>query len=86
VLSAYPGPILWGAGFLARLSGSTSEFLSMWNIFMAGPSPFNAEGGKITLSFRPLLPSWLFSDNDTVSFTFLGTSRVTYHNPRRLNT
>jgi hypothetical protein len=36
-------------GMLARLSGSTAEFLSMWNIMMAGHQPF-------VLSFIPPSP------------------------------
>ena len=30
VSSAYPDESMWGTSFLARLSGSTAEFLSMW--------------------------------------------------------
>lgn len=29
-----------GVSFLARLSGSTAEFLSMWALMMAGEAPF----------------------------------------------
>jgi hypothetical protein len=42
---------------MARLSGSTAEFLSMWLIMMAGKNPFtlNTEG-KLQLHFAPSLP------------------------------
>lgn len=38
--SAHPDASIHGQGFLARLSGSTAEFLSMWNLMMMGPEPF----------------------------------------------
>ena len=40
--SAFVDPSMRGQGFLARLSGSTAEFLSMWVLMMVGPSPFSA--------------------------------------------
>lgn len=83
VSSAFPDPKLHGASFLARLSGSTAEFLSMWAIMMAGPTPFviNSSTGNLELVLAPKLPAWLFTDQGIVSFTFLGTVKVTYHNP-----
>lgn len=83
---------------LSRLSGSTAEFLSMWNIMMTGHNPFiliNQEIDSSTqisnscpiLSLRPILPSWLFDPHSkTVSFTFLGTIHVIYRNPHLINT
>jgi hypothetical protein len=84
--SAHPDPALHGAGFVARLSGSTAEFLSIWTTMMAGKQPFRAEGGALRLKLEPALPAWLFSEAGTVSFRFLGQCDVTYHNPRRLDT
>merc|ERR1719199_919033 len=43
VSSAHPDESLHGAGFLPRLSGSTAEWLSMWNIMFAGMAPFSAQ-------------------------------------------
>lgn len=77
-------------GFLARLSGSTAEFLSMWNIMMAGPNPFtistsNENGMCAYLKLQPILPKWLFRNTSNgvfqLSFTFLGSVVVTYFNP-----
>ncbi len=86
VSSAHPDDSLHGAGFVARLSGSTAEFLSMWNRMMAGAHPFTVEKERLQLAFRPALPGWLFTDDGKITFTFLGQCQVTYHNPRRLDT
>ncbi|CAH0117927.1 hypothetical protein PAE9249_00392 [Paenibacillus sp. CECT 9249] len=84
--SANPDPKLHGTGFVARLSGSTAEFLSMWNTMMWGERPFRVEDGRLRLRLEPALPAWLFADDDTVRATFLGCCDVVYHNPRRLDT
>jgi hypothetical protein len=83
VSSAHPDSSLHGAGFVARLSGSTAEFLSIWIVMMAGKQPFFDDHGNLNLSLRPTLPGWLFSDDSTVSFKFLGRCMVTYHNSER---
>ena len=69
-------------------TGSTAELLSMWAIMMAGPNPFilDNKSGILQLKLTPILPSWLFTDVGTVTFTFLGSVRVTYHNPQKSNT
>jgi hypothetical protein len=84
--SAHPDPSLHGAGFVARLSGSTAEFLSIWTTMMAGKQPFLVRDGALQLRLSPALPGWFFTDQGIVSFRFLGRCEVTYHNPRRLDT
>lgn len=86
VSSAHPDAGLHGAGFVARLSGATAEFLSIWRHVMAGPHPFALQDGQLTLSLQPVLPGWLFDDAGTVAFTFLGRCEVTYANPARADT
>ena len=73
---------------MPRLSGSTSEFLSMWFLITAGPRPFAVDPatGELQLRFAPALPGSFFSDDGTASFTFLGQVEVTYHNPTRADT
>jgi hypothetical protein len=83
VSSAFPDESLHGTGFVARLSGSTAEFLSLWNLMMAGERPFFMQLGELCLSLRPTLPGWLFTEAGEVSFCFLGRCRVTYYNPQR---
>lgn len=81
-----PDPNNHGRGFVARLSGSTAEFLSMWRTMMAGSHVFRVEDGQLTLSLDPVLPGWLFDEQGNLSFTFLGGTEVTYSNPQCENT
>jgi hypothetical protein len=84
--SANPDEGIHGTGFVARLSGSTAEFLSMWNLMMWGKAPFLWENGELCLRLRPALPPWLFDSSNQIRTTFLGSIKVTYTNPERLPT
>jgi hypothetical protein len=86
VSSAHPDATLHGAGFVARLSGSTAEFLSLWNIMFFGERPFSVKDGALHLTLKPVLPGWLFSEEGTITGTFLGQCTVTYHNPQQHDT
>lgn len=86
VSSAYPDSSLHGRGFVARLTGATAEFLSMWRTMMVGPSPFEVRDEQLVLKLSPVLPGWLFDEKGEISFRFLGRCVVTYHNPARLDT
>jgi len=92
--SAFKDPSVVGRGFLARLSGSTAEFLSIWKLMFMGPNPFflNDEGDA-EMRLVPALPFWLFEDlelgaegtrdeegNLVVSFKLFASIMVTYHN------
>src|SRR3989338_176808 len=64
--SAFLDPSLHGTGFVARLSGSTAEFLSMWLVMNVGKKPFNlGHDGKLSLRFEPHLPAFLFLREDS---------------------
>jgi hypothetical protein len=76
--SAHPDESLHGRGFVARLTGACAEFLSMWTFMMAGPQPFFLRNGQLCLRFEPTLPEWLFREDRTLAFTFLGQCEVTY--------
>jgi len=86
VSSSHPDKSLHGAGFVARLSGATAEFVEMWTILMAGKKPFRLQEGELVLGLRPILPGWLFDQQNQVNFNFLGSIPVTYHNPLRVDT
>jgi hypothetical protein len=83
--SLHPDPALHGAGFVARLSGATAEFLSLWSQMTAGPQPFFLREEGLCLEFRPCLPGWLFPSQGPLVFTFLGSCQVAVHNPSRSN-
>lgn len=74
--SVSPDPALHGRGFVARLSGSTAEFLQMWQLMFFGDTPFRMEDGELTLTFAPHIPSYLMQAQ--IKATFLGGIPVTY--------
>jgi len=93
--SAFPDPAIHGMGFVARLSGSTAEFMDMYQLMFYGPNMFYLNKyDKVEFKLVPALPSWLFVDEEsagdaimdengqyTVSFKLFGQIPVTYHNP-----
>jgi len=81
--SANPDPRTHGRGFVARLSGSTAEFIQMWALMMFGKTPFIQENGKLKMQLQPILPAYLIPDDGQVEAVFLGTARVTYHFPEK---
>jgi hypothetical protein len=86
VSSVHPDRTLHGAGFVARLSGSTAEFLSMWVRMTAGPQPFRMDESQLIFELQPALPGWLFKQDGSFTFRFLGSCEITYHNPSRRDT
>lgn len=67
--SAFEDPAKRGRGFLARLSGTAAEFLSMWVLMFIGPKPFFIDPGTGKLCFQlvPALPRWMFDDTTTTT-------------------
>ncbi|MFU8827645.1 MAG: cellobiose phosphorylase, partial [Brevefilum sp.] len=86
VSSAHPDASLHGAGFVARMSGLTAEFISMWRLMTMGKQPFQLIEGELALTFAPVLPGWLFTVDGIFRFRCLGTCTVTVHNPDRKDT
>jgi len=92
--SAFLDPSVVGRGFLARLSGSTAEFLSIWRLMFIGPNPFVMnDDGAVEMQLIPALPLWLFEDKEAgaegtrdddgnlvVSYKLFASIMVTYHN------
>lgn len=76
--SKNPNEKYHGKGFVARLSGSTVEFINMWKIMMFGRKPFYMDNGELSLSFQPAVPKYLIGERDTISAKFLGTTTVIY--------
>lgn len=78
--SANPDLKIRGKGYVARLSGSTVEFLSMWRRIMFGEKPFGLnDDGELTLAFRPAMPAYLIPEDGIVHARFLGSCDVEYH-------
>lgn len=54
---------------------------------MTGLKPFYIDDdSNLFLKFSPIIPGWLFTEDGIVSFTFLGSINVTYHNPYKQDT
>lgn len=83
--SCNPNPSIHGEGFVARLSGSNTEILSMWLTMMFGYHPFKVVEGELHLQFKPILPIDFFKDR-VVSAKFLKTIEVIYENLTDCNT
>ena len=83
--SSNPNPDIWGKGYVARLSGSTIEFLHMWRIMMFGKNPFSVENGQLCLELTPVIPEYLMDDNLSIRAKFLGHTDVIYHVPEKKN-
>lgn len=90
-----------GRGFVARLSGSTAEFIHIWLFLTVGERPFRQENGELVFGLDPILPAdWFVAKPgvhqfrggkfqlpaDSLATTLLGTILLVYHNPRRLST
>lgn len=77
--SKNPNKKIHGKGFVARLSGSTIEFINMWKIMMFGRNPFTLEDGQLSLRLQPTIPAYLVGDDKEVSAMLLSKTKVTYH-------
>ena len=62
VSSSHEDKNMHGQGFVARLSGSTAEFLHVWLLMNVGAKPFHWDKKRgLTLTFKPALAGWLFT-------------------------
>lgn len=77
--SANPNEAIHGKGFVARLSGSTAEFLNMWQIMMFGETPFILRDGELIMQFLPVIPSYLLSEECKVEAMLFGKTKVCYN-------
>ncbi len=84
--SCNPDPETHGRGFVSRLTGANTEYLSMWYIMMFGKKVFNMENNELTATFKPVLTADFFDANNEVSAMFLGDVLVTYYNPNKKDT
>ncbi|MBF0593821.1 MAG: hypothetical protein HQL22_02505 [Candidatus Omnitrophica bacterium] len=77
VSSAHPDKNIHGQGFVARLSGSTAEFIHLWMYMNAGVAPFSlTDKNDIELAFCPALAGWLFTQQKTSAEYVVGGKAV----------
>lgn len=74
-----------GRGYFARLTGANAEFLNMFVLLFAGEQLFKVENGDLFFELHPLLSSKFFDENNEASFVLFGKTKVTYHNPNRID-
>ncbi|WP_024865374.1 hypothetical protein [Butyrivibrio sp. FCS014] len=76
-----PNEQIHGKGFVARLSGSTIEFISMWKLMFFGRQLFSLKDGELVFEPQPAIPEYLIKEEGGkcfVSSTMLGKTKVTY--------
>lgn len=76
--SANPNAAYHGKGFVARLSGSTIEFISMWKLMMFGSHVFKVKDGELTFAPEPAVPEYLVPEDGKLETTLLGETKVIY--------
>jgi hypothetical protein len=99
--SANPDQAVRGRGFVARLSGSTAEFIHIWNLLTIGAKPFYLKDNKLKFRLEPVLPAEWFTTEineikwkggnitipaDSFACVLLGGTLLIYHNQSRKNT
>ena len=67
-----------GKGFVARLSGSTAEFLQMWELMMNGAKLFSVQDGELVFTLSPAIPSYLVGEDGVVEATLFGKTHIRY--------
>lgn len=84
--SRNPNPDTHGRGFVSRLTGTTSEVISMWMHMMGGTKIFTFEEGVLEFALKPVLHQDFFNEENQVKFTLFKRTQVVYKNPRRKHT
>lgn len=79
-----PNPRIRGQGFVARLSGSTAEMLSIWNMIMYGNALFRFTD-QLIFSPKPLIHSDFFKDG-LVQTTLFSKTKFIIDNGTGLST
>lgn len=79
-----PNPHNHGRGFVARLTGTTSEAITLMYLMFLGKHPFTYSG-DLTFSVEPKLPLSFFKDGQ-VKVRFLSTIDITIHNHKKEDT
>lgn len=83
--SKNPNEKYHGKGFVARLSGSTIEFISMWKLMMFGKKIFEVRDGELVFAPKPAIPEALITEQNTVMATMLGKIEVEYQMQEKKN-
>lgn len=81
-----PNPKNHGRGFVARLTGTTSEAMTLLLLMMTGEHLFTYENHELRFHIEPKLDASFFDSNNEVSFTLFENIKITIKNPLGANT
>ena len=85
--SAFPDKRNWGRGFVARLSGSTAEFIDMWLTMILGYKPFYINDKKeLVFSLKPIIKNEFFDKNGEFKTKLFSTTDLVYINKSKKST
>lgn len=76
--SKNPNAAIHGKGFVARLSGSTIEFISMWKQMMFGSHIMSLKDQELVFAPQPAIPAYLIPEDGRVSAMLFGKTEVVY--------
>lgn len=77
--SRNPNTRVHGKGYVARLTGTTAEMLTMHHMMAFGKHPFILnENGQVIFKPHPILPSYFFDENGQFETTLFSTTRIVY--------
>lgn len=76
--SANPNEDTHGQGFVARLSGSTAEFINMWKIMFFGETLFKYKNEELIFELSPTIPDYLIGNKNRITSTLFSEIEVTY--------
>jgi hypothetical protein len=77
---ANPDASVHGNGFVARLSGATAEFISIFLIMAIGKTPFIVgNNNELLLRFKPAIPGWLFTTKHQTREIWINNKKVKKH-------
>ncbi|MBL7070901.1 MAG: hypothetical protein ISS26_01860 [Candidatus Omnitrophica bacterium] len=66
--SSYPASSIHGNGFVARLTGTTTEYLTIWLLMALGKDPFKLDAdGRLCFEPDPTIPGWLFTQEESIT-------------------
>ena len=85
--SAFPDKRNWGRGFVARLSGSTAEFIDMWLTMILGYKPFYVkESNELVFSLKPIINGEFFNKKGEFKAKLFSATDLIYINKSKRNT
>jgi len=84
--SSNPNQQNHGRGFVARLTGTTSEAMTLLMLMMTGKKLFSYQHQVLRFQIKPILTADFFDAQNEVSFTLFESVHVKVINPERKDT